>query len=125
MVNKIESRDKDLFDILARSNFLAGIQVAELSQLILNPARIAIRADSCIFQEGERAETLYLVESGQVLMQKAVVSKIRRISQNVTITSETRGSMNGLDSLIDPYLARFSACVERETRCIAFDAKPI
>ena len=58
-------------------------------------------------------------------MQKAVVSKIRRISQNVTITSETRGSMNGLDSLIDPYLARFSACVERETRCIAFDAKPI
>ncbi len=125
VTNKTVAGLKSPLWVLSRTTLFRDMPIEELEHLIVNPRRILVPKHSCVFNQGDPATSLYFIEHGQVLMQTVVSSKVRRIDQNITVETQSMGEIIGLSSLIKPYINKFSACVEQDVVCIAFDAEPI
>jgi CRP-like cAMP-binding protein len=78
-----------------------------------------------IIREGDRADELYVITSGQVVLEMRVIQPSRRFHGNVALTTVTSFQPIVLWALVPPYEYPLSARAFEDTLCVAIDCVPL
>ena len=109
---------RTLEGILAEHPFFNGWEPRYLQLAVGCASNVRFNAGEFIFQEGEEANTFYLIREGRVALEVAFPGR-----STVTIQTLDGGEMLGWSWLIPPYHWRFDARAVKTTIAIALDGK--
>ena len=109
---------KTLEGILAEHPFFSGWDPRYLQLAVGCASNVRFHAGEFVFQDGEEANTFYLIREGRVALEVVFPGR-----GAVTIQTLEGGEMLGWSWLIPPYRWRFDARAVEMTRAIALDGK--
>ena len=109
---------RTLEGILAEHPFFNGWEPRYLQLAVGCAKNVRFNAGEFVFQEGEEANTFYLIREGRVALEVAFPGR-----RTVTIQTLDGGEMLGWSWLIPPYHWRFDARAVKTTIAIALDGK--
>ncbi len=109
---------KSLDGVLARQPFFSGLDPRYLQLAVGCAANVRFNEGDLIFQEGEEADSFYLIRQGQVALELFVPGR-----GSLTIQTVGEGDVLGWSWLIPPYHWRFDARAMRPTLAIVLDGK--
>ena len=109
---------RTLEGILAEHPFLSGWEPRYLQLAVGCASNVRFNAGEFVFQEGEEANTFYLIREGRVALEVVFPGR-----GAVTIETLEGGELLGWSWLIPPYRWRFDARAVKMTRAIALDGK--
>ena len=109
---------RTLEGILAAHPFFSGWEPRYLQLAVGCASNVRFNAGEFVFQEGEEANTFYLIREGRVALEVAFPGR-----STVTIQTLDGGEMLGWSWLIPPYHWRFDARAVKTTIAIALDGK--
>ena len=109
---------RTLEGILAEHPFFSGWEPRYLQLAVRCASNVRFNAGQFVFQEGEEANTFYLIREGRVALEVGFPGR-----GSVTIQTLDGGEMLGWSWLIPPYHWRFDARAVKPTRAIALDGK--
>ena len=109
---------RTLEGILAEHPFFNGWEPRYLQLAVGCASNVRFNAGEFVFQEGEEANTFYLIREGRVALEVAFPGR-----GTVTIQTLDGGEMLGWSWLIPPYHWRFDARAVKTTIAIALDGK--
>ena len=109
---------RTLEGILADHPFFSGWEPRYLQLAAGCASNVRFNAGEFVFQEGEEANTFYLIREGRVALEVVFPGR-----GAVTIETLEGGEMLGWSWLIPPYRWRFDARALKMTRAIALDGK--
>ena len=109
---------RTLAGILAGHPFFSGWEPRYLQLAVGCASNVRFNVGEFVFQEGEEANTFYLIREGRVALEVAFPGR-----GAVTIETLEGGEMLGWSWLIPPYRWRFDARAVKMTRAIALDGK--
>jgi CRP-like cAMP-binding protein len=101
---------------LVEHPFFKGIDLRHLEFIALVASEQSFEADELIFQEGDEAETFYLISRGSVMLGTFIPGK-----GLANIESLGNGEVLGWSWLIPPYQWHFSARAIQQTQVIVLD----
>ena len=106
----------DLSKLLAQQTFFRGIDPKDLELLAGCASNAVFREGEMLFQEGQAADTFYLIRYGRVGIEVFTPS-----SGPVTIQTLSEGEVVGWSWLFPPYRWQHDARALDLTRTLAFD----
>jgi CRP/FNR family cyclic AMP-dependent transcriptional regulator len=109
---------RTLEGILAEHPFFSGWEPRYLQLAVGCASNVRFNAGQFIFQEGEEANTFYLIREGRVALEVGFPGR-----STVTIQTLDGGEMLGWSWLIPPYHWRFDARAVTMTRAVALDGE--
>jgi CRP/FNR family transcriptional regulator, cyclic AMP receptor protein len=109
---------RTLEGILAEHPFFSGWEPRYLQLAVGCASNVRFNAGEFVFQEGQEANTFYLIREGRVALEVVFPGR-----GAVTIQTLEGGEMLGWSWLIPPYSWRFDARAVETTRAIALDGK--
>ena len=109
---------RTLEGILAEHPFFNGWEPRYLQLAVGCASNVRFDAGEFVFQEGEEANTFYLIREGRVALEVVFPGR-----GAVTIETLEGGELLGWSWLIPPYRWRFDARAVKMTRAIALDGK--
>ena len=109
---------RTLEGILAKHPFFSGWEPRYLQLAVGCASNVRFNAGEFVFQEGEEANTFYLIREGRVALEVVFPGR-----GAVTIETLEGGELLGWSWLIPPYRWRFDARAVKMTRAIALDGK--
>jgi CRP/FNR family transcriptional regulator, cyclic AMP receptor protein len=109
---------RTLEGILAGHPFFSGWEPRYLQLAVGCASNVRFNPGEFVFQEGEEANTFYLIRAGRVALEVVFPGR-----GAVTIQTLEGGEMLGWSWLIPPYSWRFDARAVETTRAIALDGK--
>jgi len=109
---------RTLEGILAEHPFFSGWESRYLQLAVGCASNVRFNAGEFVFQEGEEANTFYLIREGRVALEVVFPGR-----GALTIQTLEGGEMLGWSWLIPPYSWRFDARAVETTRAIALDGK--
>jgi CRP/FNR family cyclic AMP-dependent transcriptional regulator len=107
---------ESLKQTLADHPFFEGIDPGHLEFIAQGASEQSFEADELIFQEGDEAETFYLIRQGSVMLSTFIPGK-----GFANIESLGEGEVLGWSWLIPPYQWHFSARAIQPTQVIVLD----
>lgn len=98
--------------------FFAGLTEMELDSLANIACEFTFQSDEVIFNEGDRAFTLYLLLAGwvDIVVETNVQGQHRQL-----VTTLTTGSIFGWSAVVEPYVYTSSAICASPVQTIGFD----
>ena len=96
--------------------FFAGLDERFLALVGGCARNVRFETGQYLFQEGEPADTLFLLRFGQVALQVAAPGR-----RTLTFQTAREGDIVGLSALIPPYRAPYDARAQTLVRAIAMD----
>jgi len=98
--------------------FFAGLTEMELESLANIAYEFAFQADEVIFNEGDRAYTLYLLLAGwvDIVVESDIQGQHRQL-----VTTLTTGNIFGWSALVEPYVYTSSVICASPVQAIGFD----
>ena len=109
---------RTLEGILADHAFFSGWEPRYLRLAVGCASNVRFNAGEFVFQQGEEANTFYLIREGRVALDVVIPGR-----GAVTIETLEGGELLGWSWLIPPYRWRFDARAVKLTRAIALDGK--
>ena len=109
---------RTLEGILAEHPFFSGWEPRYPQLAVGCASNVRFNAGEFVFQEGEEANTFYLIREGRVALEVVVPGR-----GSVTIETLEGGELLGWSWLIPPYRWRFDARAVKMTRAIALDGR--
>jgi len=102
------------FQALSKFPVFEGLTDDELEK-IADLCRVEVyEAESTIFEEGDAADCVYLVEEGEVVLEMELELQPYASPRQATIEVATKGEVFGWSALVKPYIRTLSAkCMER------------
>ena len=98
--------------------FFGGLTTTELESLANIACEVTFQSDEVIFNEGDRAYTLYLLLDGWV---DIVVEANKQGQPRQLATTLTTGNVFGWSALVEPYVYTSSAICASPVQVIGFD----
>lgn len=105
-------------EVLRRYPIFASFDDAILKQLAMLADTVQIRAGAKIFEEGDKADSLYVILEGEVELS---LSHGRAAVGAVAVTKLGGGEVFGWSSIVEPYRYQLSAEASKLTRLARFD----
>jgi CRP/FNR family transcriptional regulator, cyclic AMP receptor protein len=109
-----------LKEMIARHPFCNGLNPVCFQMLEACAKSEYFEAGQLLFQEGGKADTFYLIRTGQVRLDAFVPSR-----GTITIQTVSAGAALGWSWLFPPYQWNFSAHTNEKTEVVAFDAQSL
>jgi CRP-like cAMP-binding protein len=105
--------------VLAESQIFSALDDAELEEI----ARLAVakeyQAGTTIFQEGDSAEELFVLEEGKVAVQMPLAMGQAQPGRRVTVDIVTRNEVLGWSAVVEPYVYTRTAVCLQHTRALS------
>jgi len=108
-------------DYLAKSSLFHGLPEEYLNWLTPCCREKFFQQHHQLFKEGDVADTLYVITSGQVVLEMTVTSSLRHFKETIAITSVGPPHPIAERALVAPYRYAFSARAVLDTSCVAID----
>ncbi len=99
------------------NELLQGLTPGESDRVLALGKRIRVSAGAPLFQLGDPAQYLYLIESGQIRL--TLPMQIRGREENVLIEEKAAGETVGWSALIPPYQFTLTATASVDAEAIA------
>jgi CRP/FNR family transcriptional regulator, cyclic AMP receptor protein len=106
--------------VLGAQPFLRGMPSAQLTVLAELCQHVTIPSRERLFDEGSRADRVWIIDAGQVTLDASVPGQGR-----VIIETLGRGDVIGLSWMLPPYQWRFGAVATQPTQAFVFDARAV
>ena len=102
------------FQALSKFPIFEGLTDDELEKIAVLCREEVYEAGETIFEEGEAADCVYLVEEGEVVLEMELELQPYASPRQATIEVLTKGEVFGWTALVEPYIRTLSAkCMER------------
>lgn len=95
--------------LLKEYDFFKDLTVAEEEKVFALAARREYSAGAIIFREGERAEELFFLEEGKIVLQMQVRAAQSSSYRKATVDFVTKGEMVGWSALVEPNIYTLTA----------------
>jgi CRP-like cAMP-binding protein len=109
-------KSEDLAVVLRQHPFLGHLSEKHLHVLVGCAANVHVGEGSCLIQEGEIANALYLVRTGRIALEMEVPPR-----GSLRIQTVGPGELLGWSWMISPYRWHFTARAVADVRAIALD----
>ena len=107
---------ENLTEILRQHPFLAGLSDAHMEVLVGCASNVRYAEGAPLIQEGEIANTFYLIRTGRVALETDVNARGK-----IRIQTVGPGDVLGWSWLISPFRWHFNALAVAEVRAVALD----
>jgi CRP-like cAMP-binding protein len=109
--------------VIAQSEVFAGLEPAEIAEIEQIAQRQPFKAGSRIFNLGEEATRMLLVESGTVRLALPLV--VRGSAQEVTIDEKSNGAVIAWSALVPPHKLTLSGLAATDVLLLAVDRREL
>jgi len=113
MANKLSLKDFIFFKDLSTE------QINKISALAKEEK---YAAGTTLYQKGDKARSLYLIEEGKVAMFMNAEMGLNKPPMQVTVDIITKGETMGWSAVVAPYIYTLAARCLDDTKLVAFDA---
>jgi CRP-like cAMP-binding protein len=104
-------------------DLLAGLDDRDVADVTALGRRLQLAAGEVLFRLGEDAASLYLIQSGQIML--AMPMQIGGAEQNVRIDERAAGQTVGWSTLIPPHRFTLTATAPVDTELLAFPRRSL
>lgn len=111
-----------LHEALSNSKLFAGLSQAELDGVVKLCIEREYQPQTIVFDEGETAKQVYLLEQGRVALEMKVPSVFSSAHRRATVDIASAGDVFGWSALVEPYTYTLSAICLEKAKAIALDA---
>ncbi len=111
-----------LHEVLSKSRLFAGLSQAELDRVVELCTEREYQPQTMVFDEGEIARQVYLLERGRVALEMKVSSVVSLEGRRATVDIASEGDEFGWSALVEPYTYTLSAICLEQTKAIVLDA---
>ncbi len=108
-------------DTLARSILFEKLSEEQLDEVLKLCVEREYAPQREMFEEGDPADYLYLVEQGKIAIEMALPSSTSPARKRATVEVAGEGEVVGWSALVEPYQYTFSATTLERTKVIAID----
>jgi signal-transduction protein with cAMP-binding, CBS, and nucleotidyltransferase domain len=115
----------DIVDCLTKSSIFNALPQSVLNSLLPLCREQYFKKDEYIFKEGDKAGELYVLTSGQAVLEMQVTQPARRLRGNIVLTTVSPFQTIAFWSLVPPYKCALSARAVTNTFCVAIDCEPL
>ena len=105
-------------EMLRRFPFFAGLSETMLKELAMAGEDVTINRGDWLFHEGDEAEALFLIISGEIELKVAVDASATYLT---SVDSLAEGEIFGWSALVNPYIYSLGAVAAKNTRLAKFD----
>lgn len=113
-------------DIIQESHLFQGLSTEELQRLASISQEKTYEAGQYIFREGDRAQSLYILEEGKVILEMRIAPlPERRPLPQATVDVVTKGEIFSWSALVEPYILILSAQAVDKCQVIAIDGSQL
>ncbi len=100
--------------VLRECTVFSALSDAELEKVASSVLEKQYEAGTVIFQEGDSAEELLVLQEGKVAVQMTLPKAEVRISRSITVEVITRNEVLGWSAIVEPYIYTMAAvCLQR------------
>ncbi len=108
-------------ELLRRYPFFAHLDDAQLKAIAMISQEQEVNKGSVLFQEGQPADTIYLLLSGGVDLFFTVVDAGGATPREYPVDDINPGEVFGISALIDPHILTSSARASQNSRTVCID----
>ena len=101
----------------AHADLLAGLAEEEATRVLALGSRIALSAGQVLFNLGDAADSLFIVESGRIAL--TLPLRLRDGQQDVLIEERSPGQALGWSALVPPHRFTLKAAASIDTEVLA------
>ena len=112
------AKNPALEDILRKSELFTGLDAAEAAVVGSIAKSTSVRAEDPIFLLGQKAETIYVIETGRVVL--TLPLRIHDTVREVTIQERESGSVIGWSAMVTPHRMTLSARALEDCTLLGF-----
>jgi CRP-like cAMP-binding protein len=96
-------------ELLKQTNLFSFLKLEELKDIAVLCKTEEFEPGSLVYQEGDRAEKIYLVREGRVAIEVEI-----RPGKRIPVYTETKGKMFGYPSLVKPHaFETYARCLDK------------
>ncbi|MEW6232153.1 MAG: cyclic nucleotide-binding domain-containing protein [Chloroflexota bacterium] len=106
---------------LTKSKLFAGLSKAELDEVAKLCIEKEYEPQTMVFDEGEAAKHIYLLEEGKVALEMKVPLVSSSAHRRATVDIAGKGDVFGWSALAEPYIYTLSAICLEGVKAIAID----
>lgn len=109
-------------DIIQTSHLFQGLSTEQVHRVASISGEKIYEAGQSIFRQGDRGQSLYVLEEGKVILEMAIASRPERgRSPQATVAVIAKGEVFGWSALVEPHTLTLSAQAVDRCKVIAID----
>ncbi len=105
--------------ILRQCQIFSTLSDAELEKIASSTLEKQYEAGATIFQEGDSAEELLVLQEGKVAVQMTLPKTQAQINKRITVDVVTRNEVVGWSAIVEPYMYTFTAVCLQKVRALS------
>lgn len=107
--------------VLRECPVFAALSDGELEKVASLVSEKQYEAGTTLFQEGDSAEELMVIEEGRVAVQMTLLKTPGQISRRVTIDVVSKSEVLGWSAVVEPYLYTLTAVCLQKVRALSIN----
>jgi len=108
-------------NLLKGYDFFKGFSEEQIKELAAIATEKSYKAGFQLWQKGDPAKTLYLLEGGKIVLAMNTYMGTARPPMQVTVDIVTKGDAMGWSAVIEPYVYTLGARCIDDSKAIVFD----
>lgn len=108
-------------EVVSKSQAFQRLTDSGLNRVLALCSERAYEAGATIFNEGDTAQELFIVEEGKVALQKDLPRAESPLGKRITVDIVSRGEVFGWSSMVEPYAYTLTAICLQKTTAIVID----
>ena len=105
--------------VLKECGVFSTLSDAELEKVSGSILEKEYEAGTTIFQEGDNAEELLILQEGKVAVQMTLPKAQLEMSRRITVDVVTRNEVVGWSAIVEPYMYTFTAVCLQKVRALS------
>lgn len=105
--------------VLRECDVFSTLSDAELEKVSGSILEKEYEAGTTIFQEGDNAEELLVLQEGKVAVQMTLPKAQLEMSRRITVDVVTRNEVVGWSAIVEPYMYTFTAVCLQKVRALS------
>ena len=105
--------------VLKECGVFSTLSDAELERVSGSILEKEYEAGTTIFQEGDNAEELLILQEGKVAVQMTLPKAQLEMSRRITVDVVTRNEVVGWSAIVEPYMYTFTAVCLQKVRALS------
>ena len=106
---------------LKQCNVFSSLDDIALEQIASLAVEKQYEAGTTIFNEGDNADELLVLQEGEAVLQITVRDVVKQVNKRITVDITNRNSIVGWSALVEPYIYTLTAVCLQKTRVLSID----
>ncbi|MDO8687296.1 MAG: cyclic nucleotide-binding domain-containing protein [Dehalococcoidales bacterium] len=106
---------------LRQCNVFSSLDDTALEQIASLAVEKQYEAGTTIFNEGDNADELLVLQEGEAVLQITVRDVVKQVNKRITVDITNRNSIVGWSAIVEPYSYTLTAVCLQKTRVLSID----